>query len=124
MASKSRSAYLYLLGLLNSRLTTFFLRMISTPYSGGYLALNRQYIEQLPIRTLDFSDPEDVARHDQMVELVERMLILHEKLATAKISQEKTIIQHQIEAMDRQIDLLVYELYGLTEEEIEIVEAG
>jgi hypothetical protein len=26
------------------------------------------------------------------------------------------------EAMDRQIDRLVYELYGLTEEEIEIVE--
>lgn len=32
------------------------------------------------------------------------------------------MIQRQIEATDKQIDTLVYELYGLTEEEIEIVE--
>lgn len=31
-------------------------------------------------------------------------------------------IQRQIDATDRQIDLLVYELYGLTDEEIRIVE--
>jgi hypothetical protein len=35
---------------------------------------------------------------------------------------EKTALQRQIEATDRQIDSLVYELYGLTEEEIRIVE--
>jgi len=33
-------------------------------------------------------------------------------------------VQHQIEATDRQIDRLVYDLYGLTEDEIEIVEEG
>ena len=108
--------------MLNSKVVTFFLRLISTPYSGGYLALNRQYIEQLPIRTIDFSDPEDVARHERMVGLVERMLALHERLAEARIERERTVIGHQIAATDRQIDRLVYELYGLTEEEIEIVE--
>jgi len=35
---------------------------------------------------------------------------------------EKTALQRQIDATDRQIDQLVYELYGLTVEEIEIVE--
>ena len=35
---------------------------------------------------------------------------------------EKTALQRQIEATDEQIDALVYELYGLTEEEIGIVE--
>jgi hypothetical protein len=57
-----------------------------------------------------------------MVALVERMLDLNKRLMAAKTSQEKTIIQRQIEATDRQIDRLVYELYGLTEEEIRIVE--
>jgi len=32
------------------------------------------------------------------------------------------LLQRQIEATDKQIDRLVYELYGLTEEEIGIVE--
>ena len=36
---------------------------------------------------------------------------------------EKTVLQRQIDAIDRQIDALVYKLYGLTDEEIAIVEA-
>lgn len=61
-------------------------------------------------------------RHEKMMELVERMLALHEKLAEVKIERERTVIGHQISTTDKQIDDLVYELYGLTDEEIEIVE--
>ena len=53
--------------------------------------------------------------------LVERMLALHKKLAAATIPADKDLYQRQIEATDRQIDALVYELYGLTEQEIAIV---
>ena len=51
-----------------------------------------------------------------MVALVEAMLDLHRKLAAAVTDQEKTVHQRQIVATDRQIDRLVYELYGLTED--------
>jgi hypothetical protein len=57
-----------------------------------------------------------------MVELVGRMLDLHKQLAAVRNPQVKTALQRQIEVTDRQIDLLVYELYGLTGEEIAIVE--
>jgi len=57
-----------------------------------------------------------------MVGLVERIISLHEKLSEARIERERTVIGHQIAATDRQIDRLVYELYGLTEEEIKVVE--
>jgi len=39
-----------------------------------------------------------------------------------KTNQEKSFIQRQIDATDKQIDQLVYELYGLTDKEIRIVE--
>ena len=91
---------------------------------GGFFRYFAQYIEQLPIRTIDFSDPTDKARHDRMVEMVERMLALHKQRAATRTPAEKTQLQHQIDATDGQIDRLVYELYDLTEEEIEIVEAG
>lgn len=57
-----------------------------------------------------------------MIHLVNQMLAPHQQLTAAQISQEKTMIQRQIEATERQIDQLVYELYGLTQEEIRIVE--
>lgn len=62
------------------------------------------------------------ARYYRMVALVERMLALYRKLAAASIPADRKLYQRQIEATDRQIDALVYELYGLTGEEIAIVE--
>jgi hypothetical protein len=52
------------------------------------------------------------------------MLTLHQQSATAKTPDAQARLQRQIDAADRQIDRLVYELYGLTEEEIGIVEEG
>ena len=52
------------------------------------------------------------------------MLGLHKKLGDAKLADEKRKLERQIEAVDGQIDRLVYELYGLSEEEIGIVEGG
>jgi predicted nucleic acid-binding Zn-ribbon protein len=57
-----------------------------------------------------------------MVKLVERMLSLHKQLATAKTPDDTTRLQRQIDATGKQIDDLVYELYGLTEKEMQIVE--
>ncbi|MGA2468277.1 MAG: N-6 DNA methylase, partial [Thermodesulfobacteriota bacterium] len=114
--------YEYILGLLNSKLLNFCFIRNTVPFRGGFFSANRQYIEKLPIRTINFSDPGDKARHAQMVGLVEQMLSLHKQLAEARTPDEKTRIQRQIDATDQQIDGLVYELYGLTENEIQIVE--
>ncbi len=67
-------------------------------------------------------EQEDLARHDHMARLVDKTLSLHKQLPQASTPHEQTALQRQIEATDRQIDALVYELYGLTEEEIGIVE--
>ena len=76
------------------------------------------------IRIIDFSDLADTARHDKMVALVERMLDLNKQRADVKTDHEKNLLERQIEGTDKQIDALVYELYGLTEEEIRIVEGN
>ena len=57
-----------------------------------------------------------------MAHLVEQMLGLQKQLPNTKTAHDQTMIQRQIDATDRQIDRLVYELYGLTEEEIAVVE--
>ena len=115
---------LYLLGILSSKVADMIIRSISSTKQGGYFEYKPMYVSQIPIRTIDFSDPADVARHDRMVSLVEQMLALHKQLPQAQTPHEKTALQRRIEATDGQIDALVYELYGLSEEEIEIVEAA
>ena len=57
-----------------------------------------------------------------MVDLVKQMLQLHKDIDIARTPQNKELIQRQIDATDKHIDKLVYELYGLTEDEIKIIE--
>jgi hypothetical protein len=118
----SRIDYKYLLGLLNSKLLFFYHKRIATPFGGGFFAYSKQYLEQLPIRTIDFTNKEDVARHDKMVKLVERMLKLHKDLKEAGTPEKDERIGREIRATDKEIDGLVYELYGLTLDEVKVVE--
>jgi hypothetical protein len=52
------------------------------------------------------------------------MLALHKAIASAKSEAHRGMIQRQIDATDREIDRLVYDLYGLTKDEIAIVEGA
>jgi hypothetical protein len=112
----------YLLGLLNSKLLYWSLEQTSNIFRGGWITCTKQYFGELPIKIPDTTKPREKKLHDRIVSLVQRMLDLHKQLAAAKVPDEKTRIQRQIDATDKQIDQLVYNLYGLTEEEIKIVE--
>ena len=112
----------YLLGLLNSQLLDWQVKLVNSRFGNGYYSFNKQYIEPLAVRPIDFSNQQDTARHGQMVELVQKMITLHTQLSAVKIAHDRNLVQRQIDMTDRQIDLLVYELYGLTEEEVKIVE--
>jgi hypothetical protein len=98
--------YEYVLGLLNSKLIDKFLQSLSTPFSGGYFAYNRQYIEQLPIRIINFSDSVEVKQHQLMVTLVDYILFLK-----ANVSADTSRDQLMTSYFEQLIDALVYELY-------------
>jgi len=114
----------YVLGLLNSRLLFWKLKSISNVFRGGWITCTKQYVQTLPIHTIDFSNPAEVAQHDRLVALVETMLTLHKNLAATRLPDEKDRLQRRIAATDRAIDTLVYQLYDLSEEEIKIVESS
>jgi hypothetical protein len=72
----------------------------------------------------DFPTRKSHVRHERMVQQGEGMLELHKKLAQAKSPREREFLEREIRSRDGEIDRLVYELYGLTDEEIAIVEGG
>jgi len=117
----------YLLGVLNSRLFWFAISNISIPFgirAGQYrYRLIYQYMEKVPIRVTDLSTPADRSAHDRIVILVEQMLALHRQRTAVRTPFEKSALERQIAVTDEQIDRLVYGLYGLTPEEIKVVES-
>jgi restriction endonuclease TaqI-like protein len=114
----------YLLGLLNSRLLTLRFRSIGKLKGGGIYEYFWNSVSKLPIRRIDFSKPAYKTRHDRLVGLVDKLLVLIPRLRHARGDGERQTLQNAATSADQQIDALVYELYGLTEKEIKRVEGG
>lgn len=112
----------YVLGLLNSRLLYWKLKQMSNVFRGGWITCTKQYFGELPIRNIDMTNRTDKALYEKIVSLVDQTLSLKQQ-PEAKTDHEKTALQRQINAIDQQINQVVYELYGLTPDEIRIVEA-
>ena len=98
-----KSSSRYLLAILNSKLIAFLMNIWSISRRGGYLEYKVQYIEKIPIKNITEKEQK------LFIELVEKILV------GRKNNIDTT-------ALEAQIDQMVYQLYDLTEEEIEIVE--
>jgi len=106
----------YILGILNSKLTAFLNRNL---FSG--VKVTRTELLRLPIHNIDFSKAKEKNKYNMILKMVKMLLDLYKKLIKTKDLNTKTLLQRQIDATDKQIDELVFELYGLTEKERGIV---
>ena len=98
---------LFLLGLLNSKLIHFFYKSITPSIRGGYLRFIRQYLEQIPVVK------------DKEIEKQKIGSLVKEILKIRSTDSESDLSEYE-----EKIDKLVYQLYGLTEEDVKIVERG
>jgi len=122
---KSSTNIFYLLGILNSLLLGFYIRNAGEKSKQRlFPRISLTMVRNLPIKTINFSNPTDKAQHDKLVALVESMLELKRKYHEMRMEQDKELYERQIKLVDAQIDRMVYDLYGLTEEEVEVVEGA
>lgn len=97
----------YLLAILNSKLCDYYFFQNTAKIAGGRKRYTKQYVEQNPIPIIPKNEQKPFET------LVDKILEIKEKNPLADTSN-----------LEKEIDQLVYELYGLTEEEIKIVEGG
>jgi len=112
----------YILGLINSRLMFYYFSKVFSDRKTTFPKIKGVQISNLPIRTIDFTNPAEKKKHDEIVKHVETMLELNKELQKTKPGEEQERLKQRITYTDKKIDALVYELYGLTEEETKIIE--
>lgn len=94
----------YLLGILSSKLIAFYFSLKSSQVRGGYLRFKEQYMKSLPIRVA--SNEHRRAVEDKVAEVIKR-----------KSHHENA------DLIEQQIDHLIYEIYGITDQEIKLLES-
>ena len=114
----------YVLGVINSKLLSYwFVKIYDKLQRKIFPQFKVKELKQFPIRTINFGDPTDVQMHNEMVKLVDEMLSRHKQLP-GLTGEGRKIAEALIATVDGEIDDLVYRLYGLSEDEVRIVEGG
>jgi hypothetical protein len=116
--------YRFLAAVLGSSSVAYYFRKRFNRTEKTFPEIRVAELSSLPIPVLDFKKPTDKSRHDKLVLLVDKLLGLMPKLRAATADSEKAVLQNAVTATDQQIDQLVYELYGLTQEEIALIEGA
>jgi hypothetical protein len=101
----------YILAIINSSLMNSIYRLMNPEIGEVFAQVKSSHIKRLPIRLLNLASKSDQRVYESLITLVNQVLEIKEADPTADVS-----------ALERQIDTLVYELYGLTAEEVAIVE--
>ena len=112
----------YLLALLNSKFVNWYYTAFFKSTKKVFSEIQARSVQQIPIPAIDITDPTQKNTHGQIVKLVDNLLKLNKQLPTTKLETQRQQIQRTIDHAEKKIDELVYELYGLSEEEIEIIE--
>jgi adenine-specific DNA-methyltransferase len=113
----------FLLGVANSLLANWVAGLTLANFGKQvFPKLNPQDIKALPIPRLELSKPADQTRHDHIAQHVDAILRAKKQLADAKTDKDKTYYENKCASLDRQIDLVVYDLYELTDREIRTIE--
>jgi len=103
----------YLTWILNSNLTKFWLK------NKWKMQWRNFQIDKWPL--LEIPIVYDESKKDKLIELVDQMIVAQKKFKETEFEDDKKVIAKQIEIIDGKIDELVFDLYGLSEDEKKVV---
>ena len=108
----------YILGILNSKLTSYFLKATCAERQGGFIEQKPVYVSKIPIKKPTLSEDEKITK------LVDRMLFLNKRINEIgdKKTSESAKLEEEVKNTDNEIDQIVYKLYGLNKKEIAVIE--
>ena len=109
----------FILAILNSKLLIFYYKKFVSNNSSLTVNISKTLLDELPIPKIT---SENQQLHDDLVKLVEQMLKAKKEEQNAQSDHEKNLYKNLTDSLDYKINNLVYKLYNLTPEEIDLVE--
>ncbi|WP_407454355.1 Eco57I restriction-modification methylase domain-containing protein [Methanobrevibacter sp.] len=103
----------FILGILNSKMGQYLLNQIRGEKNKD---INPDYLKDIKI------PPVLLPQQEKLIGLVDSLLYFNKQLNNVSVPNEVKLLENQIALVDNEIDEMVYELYGLTDDEIAIIE--
>ncbi|MBN2006278.1 MAG: Eco57I restriction-modification methylase domain-containing protein [Anaerolineae bacterium] len=120
---KTNFSIYYLQAVLSHPVIEAMVRGIGSSFRGGYRSHGKQFVENLPIRQIDFADTKEKAAHDKIVDLVKTLIQATERVATIPIPTQRQLAKQQAQRLRQAVEKQIGDLYGINDTDLAAVGA-
>lgn len=117
MKATAQESIFFVQAVINHWLMELIVKSKASTFHGGYYSHGKQFIADLPILKIDFSDKNQKGFHDSVVNKVKSIMELSEKKAVAKNSSSISTLQRAIDCVQNELESLIDNAYGVHREE-------
>ncbi|CAG1020250.1 partial Modification methylase PaeR7I, partial [Patescibacteria group bacterium] len=107
----------FLLGILNSSVAYYLYDRMFPKLRGGFFEPSYVFMKHLPIPT-----PVKHQRIANDIESIVNTVLLESNISVSLLQRDEALLKNHVDYLLNKLNQLVYQLYGLTEEEIQIIE--
>jgi ribosomal protein L25 (general stress protein Ctc) len=93
----------------------------ASEFRGAYYSHGKQFIENIPIRQIDFDNTSEKEKYNTIIKLVETLIKTKVQLKSAAYGSKKTVIQRKADTLFDRLIHSINGLYGISEEEFRLV---
>jgi len=113
---------LYILGLLAHPALEAMIKAGASEFSGAYYSHGQQFIENIPIKTVDFNNSEESEVYEDIINRVNILLEIQERIETDSSSTTRTVLQRRMDTERTALEDVVSSWYGITRDDINSVQ--
>jgi len=113
----------YLQAILSHPIFEAMIQVRTSKFRGDYSSHGKQFIQTVPIREIDLRLSRDQMRYEKIVMLVQQLIAVTDNLKSAPLPTNRAILNRQGEALKKQIDQIIEELYEINSSELQLMKS-
>lgn len=120
--SDSPYSIYYIQAILGSIQGEWLASLYGEIFRGGYIARGTKVLKQIPIREIDFTNPNERNVHDDIVNRQKRLIELGDKISKVAKNRRSLIpLQRQFDSLKQEQQNVINMLYGMTNDEVSLI---
>ena len=117
--STSEYSIFYILGLLSHPVIEAMVKSRASEFRGDYYSHGKQFLENLPIKTIDFANPDEKKTHNSIVKIVKNLIkTKNSSKATYEVSK-KRVLDRKYNILYKDLIEIINTLYSIDSNDIE-----
>lgn len=121
--TKSEYSLYYIIGILSHPIFEAMIKSRASEFRGAYYSHGKQFIENTPIRIIDFGNEKEARLYAEIIKIVKELIKTKKILKTTHMMSKQDILKHKLDMLWNTLISQINSLYGITKEEIEMIAA-